>query len=57
MGQSADLLSLFDDEPTQPRPAEAALTPQAIAPNPRPEPAAKATEGPTEPAARQGSLF
>ena len=42
MGQSADLLSLFDDEPTQPRPAEAALTPQAIAPEPQPEPVAKA---------------
>ncbi|OGN44177.1 MAG: DNA topoisomerase IV subunit B [Caulobacterales bacterium RIFCSPHIGHO2_01_FULL_70_19] len=42
MGQSADLLSLFDDEPTQPRPAEAALTPQAIAPRPQPEPVARA---------------
>ena len=46
MGQSADLLSLFDDEPTQPRPAdpvstpdappEPALTPQAAAPKPEP---------------------
>ena len=41
MGQSADLLSLFDDEPTQPRPAEAALTPQAIAAKPQPEPVAR----------------
>ena len=46
MGQSADLLSLFDDEPTQPRPAEpapapeAALTPQAAAPRPAPAPKA-----------------
>ncbi|CAN7224729.1 DNA topoisomerase IV subunit B [Brevundimonas sp. LjRoot202] len=53
MGQSADLLSLFDEEPTQPRPGEPpvapvpapvpavepALTPQAVAP--KPEPAAK----------------
>jgi topoisomerase-4 subunit B len=46
MGQSADLLSLFDDEPTQPRPgepvvapaAEPALTPQAAAPKPEPTP-------------------
>lgn len=46
MGQSADLLSLFDDEPTQPRPAEPvptpaadpALTPQAAAPPPAPRP-------------------
>ncbi|WP_372707900.1 DNA topoisomerase IV subunit B [Brevundimonas sp.] len=44
MGQSADLLSLFDDEPTQPRPAEPvatpepALTPQAAARKPEPEP-------------------
>ncbi len=41
MGQSADLLSLFDDEPTQPRPAEAALTPQAIAAKPQREPVAR----------------
>lgn len=46
MGQSADLLSLFDDEPTQPRPAEPVptpaadpvLTPQAAAPPPAPRP-------------------
>ncbi len=46
MGQSADLLPLFDDEPTQPRPAdpvstpdaapEPALTPQAVTPKPEP---------------------
>ncbi len=50
MGQSADLLSLFDDEPTLPRPAEPlvasdpapepALTPQA--PAPKAEPASRA---------------
>ena len=38
------------DAPTPPRPKRA---PRRAAP----EPAAKATEGPTEPAARQGSLF
>ncbi|KQY96648.1 DNA topoisomerase IV subunit B [Brevundimonas sp. Root1423] len=48
MGQSADLLSLFDEEPTQPRPAdlvatpepapEPALTQQAAAPKPAAEP-------------------
>ncbi|RZJ01768.1 MAG: DNA topoisomerase IV subunit B [Brevundimonas sp.] len=56
MGQSADLLSLFDDEPTQPRPAdpvvtpepapERALTPQAAAPRPEPEPVRAAPSSP-----------
>jgi topoisomerase IV subunit B len=54
MGQSADLLSLFDDEPTQPRPsdpvsapqAEPALTPQAAAPKPEPAPQPKAADIP-----------
>jgi topoisomerase-4 subunit B len=66
MGQSADLLSLFDDEPTQPRPAEPspapepALTPQAAAPRleptpaPTPAPAAAAAPSPTPSAAATG---
>ncbi|MDP2116086.1 MAG: ATP-binding protein, partial [Brevundimonas sp.] len=55
MGQSADLLSLFDDEPTQPRPAEPAvtpepaLTPQAAAPRAEPEPARGAAPAPSAP--------
>jgi topoisomerase-4 subunit B len=61
MGQSADLLSLFDDEPTQPRPAdpvatpepapEPALTPQAAAPRPAPVRAPSPAEASTPPVA------
>jgi topoisomerase-4 subunit B len=59
MGQSADLLSLFDDEPTQPRPAdpvatpgsavEPALAPQAAAPKPEPARAPSTAAEPSSP--------
>jgi topoisomerase IV subunit B len=66
MGQSADLLSLFDDEPTPPRPAETgapsapepALTPQAAAARPEaaaPAPAAPAPSAPPVPGSYSAS--
>ena len=48
MANSADLLSLFDDEPTQPRPAEPAPAPQ-VAPAPTPEAVAPVTPPPAVP--------
>jgi len=48
MANSADLLSLFDDEPTQPRPAEPAPAPQ-VAPAPTPEAVAPVTPPPAAP--------
>jgi topoisomerase-4 subunit B len=48
MANSADLLSLFDDEPTQPRPAELAPAPQ-VAPAPTPEAVAPVTPPPAAP--------
>ena len=52
MGQSADLLSLFDDEPTQPRPAEPAAAPAAAASPPvTARPPAQATSSAASPTA------